>query len=122
MHKHHQMGNSVQMKISKKTSSTFTTPVDCSLVSFFLNLNDAIREDDAARLFRCLLFWWNIITGTLKVLLFTPAFFAKVLAVLSKEEAKRLLANRFFNIEGKRGKPAIGLTENGSEIPIGKRH
>ena len=30
-------------------------------------------------------------------------FFAKVLAVLSKEEAKHLLANRFFNSEGRKG-------------------
>ena len=40
-----------------------------------------------------------------KYAVFTPVFFffAKVLAVLSKEEAKGLLANRFFNSEGRKG-------------------
>ena len=35
--------------------------------------------------------------------IYSCIFFAKVLAVLSKEEAKRLLANRFFNSEGREG-------------------
>ena len=98
---------------------------------FFLNLNDAIREGDAARLFGCfkfaLLVEYNYKHSKYAYLLLH--FFAKVLAVLSKEEAKRHLANRFSNSEGRRGggEQAIGFTngtpkfftENGSESFLG---
>ena len=57
MHKHHQMRESVQMKIPKTTSSTLNYHTSkLQFGFFFLNLNDAIRELDAARLFRCFRF------------------------------------------------------------------
>ena len=74
---------------------------------FFFYLNDAIREGNAARLFRWFKFALSgvnyIITSTLSMPIYSCILFAKVLAVLSKEEAKRVLAYRFFNSGGKRG-------------------
>ena len=62
MYKHHQIRKSVQMKISKKTSSTITTPVHC-------------REGDAARRFRCFKFALLVeYNYQHSVCLFTPAF------------------------------------------------